>query len=509
VIAGAGNRVVAGSPAEWGFPTAFVFESRSPDNLASSQGVTFTPDLSRFFATGGLAALNEGRSIYEYDSAYNQIGNSGPIGVAQGLPVGTSQINGIVYFEGKLYIGYNNYPTLPAFGGIIVVDPSNLGVIEALHPATNGHVEGCAIRNTGRGLEAFVFSHSSAMIERYDLATWEFQDAHDFGFWAVADAGVYYQGGGWYGDRLLLNLHGSQSHPKAIDACEWDDVALGFTPLYRMTRPATWCGQAFNFASVAQAFFAERQTDTEPDVYGIVEASVSSLATLPHQTPNPASGQLADLQYWYQRLSWNPATPAWELADTLGNAAPGIGIDGTHVYATPSVEGVQVRLDGETGSSVALGNLFGAGWPEATIFLRAKVRRNDANDVLFSYDASGSVIGDGVIEVNRTNARSVTFRYTTLVGGSITLTTDGDMFSLDQYITIACVLSLTGARIYVNGVLKKSNSVPGQIGGGGQACYLGSNSLGGAGAQFDCWDVRLYNAAKDPALFGDYNMWTD
>jgi hypothetical protein len=493
-------------PAISGFPTAFTLTSTSADGLASGQGVAFDPALNRFYATGGAAGVNS-RAIFAYDSSYNQLASSGELGVAQGLPSGTSQVNGITWWGGKLYAGYNNYSTTPKTGGIIVVNPANLTVIEAIHPATNGHVEGCAIRMTQRGAEAFVFSNSSRTIERYDLATWTLQGSHEFGGWAVGASDAQYQGGGWYGDCLCLGLHGSQLRPKMIDVCQWDDDALTFTPLYRMGRPTVWAAQGFNYASPTKAFFAERQTDVVPDVYRIANVGVSSVASLPHSTPNVASSQLTNLQYWYQHLTSNgAATPAFQLVDSRGNGTTGTGFDGSRVYPVVTSDGTRkMRFDGEDGSSIALGNLFGAGWSLATIWMRGvTVYRNDANDTVFSFDASGTNLGDGVIEVNRTNARSISFRYS-----ATTVTSPGDVFTLGVPFDLCIQLTASGVRIYVNGNQVASNALAGQIGGIGQACYLGSNLLGTAGAQFDVWDVRLYNAVIAPATLANYDMWTD
>jgi hypothetical protein len=492
------------APVIEGFPTGFTYVSSSPDNLASSQGVAFNHGVTRFWATGGPTGL--AKSIYEYDSSYNQVAASVDFGVAQGLPSGTTQVNGITYWEGKLYAGYNNYSTTPEAGGVIVVDPASLSTIEAVHPATNGHTEGCCIRNTARGVEAFVFSHTSGLVERYDLATWTLQGSHQFGNWSVATAATYYQGGGWYGDCLCLGLHGSQSRPAAIDVCEWDDTALEFTPVYRMDRPTVWSGQGFNFASETLAFFAEREASA-PDIYRIVRASVSKLDTLPHQTTNPASSQLTDLQYWYQRLTWNAAGPSWQLVDTQGNGATAT-VDATRVYPVPSSDGVKMRFAGDGASSIGLGNLFGAsGWTVATIWFRGLViRSTGTNEILFSWDASGSNVGDGRIEVSRTNARSIALFYNNNVN---TLVTAGAMYTVGVPFDLCVKLTASGARIFVNGTQVATNATPGQLGGANQNCFLGSNFLASGGPKFECWDVRLYNADKDPTVLATYDMWTD
>lgn len=489
--------------------TALTFDSASTSvAVACPQGIAFNPTLTRFYATDKTpGAGSTVRRIFEYDADYNLLRQSDNFDPADGLPADLSQINGITWWAGKLYVGYNNYPNEPRLGGIIVVDPTTL-TIDAIHPAGNGHVEGCTIRNTARGPEAFVFSNTGTTIERYDLATWTLQGTHDFGHWAVADDQAVYQGGDWFGDYMVLTLHGNQPRPQTIDLCRWDDTALEFIPIARLEKPTPYCGQGLNFThDRLRAYCAERNIIPTPDEYRIVTARVSSVETLPYEQPNAASAQLEGLQYWYQRLAWNAAGPAWELPDTLGNAVAGSGFDGTRVYPILATDGTRkIRFDGEDGSSIALGNLFGAGgWTQATISMRGVVvHRNDANDILFSFDAAGTNTGDGVIEVNRDNARSISFRY-----GATTLTTPGGVFQLGVPFDPVIQLRPDGARIYVNGVLVASNAIPGQIGGANQDCYLGSNLLGQAGAQFDCWDLRLYNTVKDPTELASFDMWIE
>lgn len=492
------------------FPTAFTFVSRSPTNLSTRQGVAFNADLTRFWGFDGVPGSPASHNtIYEYDAAHNLLATSGTLGVAHGLPAGTTQINGSTFWpaDGKLYCGYNNFPTGPRLGGIIVVDPSDITTVEAVHPASNGHTEGCAIRNTARGPEAFVFSNTNHTIERYDLATWTLQGSHPFGYWAVADADARYQGGGWIGDVLCLTLHGNQTRPPTIDACVWDDDALEFTPLYRLGRPTIHSAQGFGFFGSTLAFFAERNNTPNPDQFSIARVGVSSVAELPYQTPNVSSSQLDDLQYWYQRLTWDASGPEWQLVDTQGNGATGTGFDETRVYLVPASDGTRkIRFDGSDGSGIALGDLFGAGgWAEATIWFRGVVvHRNDANDTLLSWDASGSNAGDGAVEVNRDAARSVSFRY-----GATTLTSAGNVFTLGVAFDLCVQLTVSGARIYVDGVEVATNATSGQIGGANQDVFLGSDYQGQLGAQFDVWDVRLYDAVKDPNVLATFDMWAE
>lgn len=495
------------------FPTKFTFISGSDFDLAVPQGVAFNPALSLFWGTDKTpGAGSTVRRIFEYDSSYNLLRQSDNFDPADGLPANISQINGITWWAGKLYIGYNNYANDPKLGGIIVVEPSTL-TIDAIHPAGNGHVEGCTIRNTQRGVEVFVFSNTGTIIERYDLATWTKQGEHDFGHWAVADDQAVYQGGGWFGDCMCLTLHGNQPRPQTIDVCRWDDDELEFIPLYRLTKPTLYCGQGFNFTpDLTEAFFAERNIIPTPDEYRIVRAAVSSVDVLPYDTTNPTSDQLVDLQYWYQYLTWDVAGPEWQLVDTQGNGTTGAGFDETHVYPIVDDDGTRkLRFDGEDGSSIALGNLFGAsGWSVATLWFRGVVvHRNDANDIVMSFDGSGSLLGDGVIEVNRTTARTLTFRYTTDSNVPVTLTSLGDVFTLGVRFDLCVQLDEVGARIFVNGNEVASNTTPGQIGGANQNCFLGSNFLGQAGAQFDCWDVRVYDAVKDPSVLATYSLWSE
>lgn len=506
----AGGNALVYVPADGDFPTAFTFASASASvAIACPQGIAFNPDRSLFWGTDKTpGAGSTVRRIFEYDASYNYIRESANFGPADGLPADVSQVNGITYWGGKLYAGYNNYPNEPRLGGIIVFDPATL-TIDAIHPAGNGHVEGCTIRNTARGVEVFVFSNTGTTIERYDLATWTLQGTHDFGHWAVNDDQAVYQGGGWHGDVMCLTLHGNQPRPQTIDACLWDDTALTFTPLYRLTKPTLYCGQGLNFtADLSTAYFAERNIIPTPDEYRIVRADVTSVTQLPHATPNAASSQLTDLQYWYQRLAWNAGSTAWQLPDTQGNATPGTVSDETRVYPIVAADGTRsIRFDGEDGAGIALGDLSGAGWTSVTFwFRRMVVYRDSTVDQVFSCDATGSNTGDGRIELNRTNARSVTLWYN---NNANALTSPGGVFTLGVPFDLCITLGPAGSRIYVDGVQVATSATTGQIGGAGQACYLGNNHLLTAGAEFDCWDFRIYNAVKDPLVLATYDMWSD
>ena len=492
-------------------PTGFTFLSGSPTDLPARQGVAINSGLTRFWPTdkvpgAGAASM----AIFEFDAAYNEVATSGTLGVADGLPADTGQLNGIVLWDELLYCGYNNYPTEPAGGGIIVVDPADLTTVLAVHPCTNGHVEGCAIRETLRGPEAFVYTNGGVTIERYDLATWTLQGTHDFGDWAVGSVDAQYQGGGWLDDALLLGLHVNQSRPDTIDGCIWDDEALEFTPLARFERPTFYCGQGFNFsADHTLAAFAERNTVANPDEYRIVLASVASVAALPYGTPNGASTQRADLQYWYQCLAWDSVAPEWQLPDLMENATAATGFDGTRVYPTLAADGTRkIRFDGVDGSGIALGDLFGAtGWTTATIWMRGVVVHSDSSaDQILSWDAAGSNTGDGRVELNRLTPRTVTLWYN---NDANALTTDAAVFDLGVPFDLFISLGPAGSAIYVNGVLKKASAVTGRIGGANQACYLGSNRLLASGAEFDVWDVRLYDEVKDPLVLATYDMWSD
>lgn len=158
------------------------------------------------------------------------------------MPSGATQINGLDYKDGVLYVGVNNFSTTPEKGWILEYDPVTL-VLEATHATEARHCEGGA----WRGDEFFSIYQDAATADRYN-DSFVHQEAHALGY--VNATGGYYQGAQWIGDYLLCNLHNSTLWPKTCDVFHWNGSS--FTNAGRILQPTVTTAAAGQGISVSE-----------------------------------------------------------------------------------------------------------------------------------------------------------------------------------------------------------------------------------------------------------------
>ena len=139
------------------------------------------------------------------------------------------QINGIHIYDGKLWIGSNNYATEPALGYIKVFNASTLDYIEE-HQVLNHWCEGCAYYDGFFWVIYCEFKY----VSKYN-SSWVWQADYAVDYTTIGDANkIGYQGITWKDDDIFLPIHGDI--PIAlIDRYHWTGSA--FERQERITPP--------------------------------------------------------------------------------------------------------------------------------------------------------------------------------------------------------------------------------------------------------------------------------
>ena len=240
--------------------TSFPVVGACTSNVGANQGVA--TDGSRFWTT----ALDDASlTIRRYDAAWAmEQGRS----TATDAPAEKTQVNGIVYEGGSLYIGANNWASGRDRGWILEYDPDTLALIaehDVGQDVTGGKsVEGCAFRNG----EAWVFFNDSQYVARYSAGFATFLGAYDV-IATPVDAGKIHNGGFWSGGVLYLNHHDNSS-VDSVDAFAWDGSA--FSHAGRIPQPTdggTRCAQGMSIHG-SLIYWAQRKRGGDGNKHSVV-----------------------------------------------------------------------------------------------------------------------------------------------------------------------------------------------------------------------------------------------
>jgi hypothetical protein len=177
---------------------------------------------------------------------------------------GITQINGLAYEAGVLYVGGNNWNNPPHKGWIFELDPVTLAItaVHEIFSDVAGVVEGCAVR----GGEFWVVFHDRADVAHYNAA-WVHQATYALPF-RYNDSAQLYQGGFWIGDLLFINKHRDASED-VLDVCKW--TGTEFVYVTRIGVPTDDCGQGVAYYD-GTVWWAERTgTTTSPVVETLLE----------------------------------------------------------------------------------------------------------------------------------------------------------------------------------------------------------------------------------------------
>ena len=222
------------------------FDSILHTDVGANQGNTIDPISGDFYTAAADDAVG-GTSTGTQNFTIRRFNSSGTIqqttDLSGSVPAGCTQVNGLEFFNGRLFAGGNNHPTIPEAGWIFELNPTTLAII-ATHATTSESCEGGAWRNDPvRGDEFWAIFHSAQVVERFNS---DFSSSTIFNFPAGFDTrsgGNFYQDAIWFGDYIFCNLHNSSIWPHACDVYYWNGTAFELhgrmpQPLWEGTTPS-------------------------------------------------------------------------------------------------------------------------------------------------------------------------------------------------------------------------------------------------------------------------------
>ena len=233
----------------------------SDTDVYASQGVV--TDGTYYWTSAGSSGDND--TLYKWSRSGDTYSLVTSRDTTTDWPSGATQINSIHYKSGVLYVGCNNYDTVPRKGWILEYDPDTLA-LEDTHIVSDYHSEGGAFGPNGN---FFVCYHETAYIDEYDVSDWSLIKTHT----NVIDTTAEHQGLAWQGNYLLANLHESDIH------CEIYELISGtLYPHLVIEAPTDECTQGIHFdpTDSTKLYWAERFHGGAPaDDHRIIESTFS------------------------------------------------------------------------------------------------------------------------------------------------------------------------------------------------------------------------------------------
>lgn len=248
-------------------PYSTTLIDRSADlGTANAQGVAYD---------GTHVYFSDSTTLYKY--AYDLVTGVGALVLSRVVsgddPVAKTQINGMDFFNGSLWVGANNHNATPKLGWIIEYDPANLTRI-ATHPVGANWNEGGAWKDG----DFWAIYHDLGAVRRYDAA-FSLIAQYDLPF-TVEDTSILserglYQGGQWFADDFLTPMH-KINPDNCLHIHRWNGTGFDrvqIVPIYRDLGQDV--GQGPHWETVGtRMLFAER-------VDGVSQHVVRALMTVP------------------------------------------------------------------------------------------------------------------------------------------------------------------------------------------------------------------------------------
>ena len=163
-----------------------------------------------------------------------------------------AQINSIHIHDGKLYIGSNNWDTVPKLGYIKVFNADTLDYIEE-HQVLAHWCEGCAYHD---GYFWVVYS-DWRYVSKYDTG-WNHIADYQLTYSVAGDARLIgYQGITWKGDDIYCPIHDGVTPTPCVDRYHWE-AAGAFSKVRRLIPPAQATQGICYLASNDRFYIAQR-----------------------------------------------------------------------------------------------------------------------------------------------------------------------------------------------------------------------------------------------------------
>lgn len=205
----------------------------------NAQGVAYDGTNYYFIRSNTIAKYTRSGNVYTISGSAVTIDSS--------LTTGRTQINGGNYYDGFLWIGGNNYDTVPRVGWILKVDPSDLSV-SAVYSTEAHHCEGGAWHDVGDGDEFWAVYNDTDIVSRYD-SSFTLVDSYSLELGEGREFG--YQGAAWIDDYLLTPVHVTNSPDHTIDVHRWN--GSGFVGVAQLATPTLACGQGIHWEKTTAA----------------------------------------------------------------------------------------------------------------------------------------------------------------------------------------------------------------------------------------------------------------
>lgn len=268
-LGGAGYMIVQTMP----YPAAtnpadFAVISRSGD-VNAWQGVAF--DGTYYYATADWTGGSSSQQwiLQKYDASFNLVDSQDMGAYADS---DHKQINGVYLHEGRLYISANNFPTTPARGWVIEVDPTDLSEIDS-HELSGAKWTEAVTRWGGYWWAVNATSHE---IRQFD-DDWALVDAH-----ALPDAspgGLFWQAIIVLNNVFYLNVHAPSASgipaTPALRAYSWNGSGFDRETALDTFRPSSYCTQGFTYFN-GFTYWAERYDDGDTAEGRIVKATATA-----------------------------------------------------------------------------------------------------------------------------------------------------------------------------------------------------------------------------------------
>ncbi len=181
-----------------------------------------------------------------------------------------AQTNHIHLYDGKLYVGSNNYDAEPEIGYIKVFDADTLDYIEE-HLVKAHYSEGCAFYD---GAWWVVYTDWK-YVSKYNT-DWEWQADYEVDFPTTGNTKLIgYQGITWMGDDIFLPIHADVTPHPMIDRYHWTGSA--FERRERITPPDD-ATQGICYLSSNDRFYIAQRDHPDPGKHGVVVTILDSAA---------------------------------------------------------------------------------------------------------------------------------------------------------------------------------------------------------------------------------------
>jgi len=283
------------------------FDSRPGLNVGAQQGVC--TDGTNFWTTAGddpdtdPASNNHNMMLRRYDSSWTIVASND---VIADLPGDATQINGLEYKDGVVYVGVNDHVSGSQNGNggwIMEYDPVTLTNL-ATHTVQTKECEGGAWGGAA-GTNFLAVYHNSRTVSVYN-SSFTFISDHFLDY--PNDVGRYYQDAAWHDGHLFCPVHNSAQWPHTVDVYKWEGET-NFVRAGRMLQP-TWersatlrkSSQGLDFDPVESGviWFAERNAGggESEGPHNVVKATFNATAHPDNEVFSNAVQNLDNLLFY-------------------------------------------------------------------------------------------------------------------------------------------------------------------------------------------------------------------